>query len=171
MEVSVVKIGNSKGIRFSKTIIERYNIRDTVDLILDKGQIIIKPLARPRKGWEKAFMDMHSNGDDKLLIPDIFEDDNLDPTIGSEIKKTRPCVVISPDEMNKYLRTVIIAPMTTSSKKYPTRVEVKHDNKEGWIVLDQIRTIDKQRIIKDLGKLSRPDIKEVKSVLKETLVD
>jgi antitoxin MazE len=76
MEVSVVKIGNSKGIRFSKTIIERYNIRDTVDLILDKGQIIIKPLAQPRKGWEKAFKDMHANGDDKLLIPDIFEDEN-----------------------------------------------------------------------------------------------
>jgi antitoxin MazE len=78
MEVSVVKIGNSKGIRFSKTIIERYNIRDTVDLILDKGQIIIKPLARPRKGWEKAFMDMNANGDDKLLIPDVFEDENLE---------------------------------------------------------------------------------------------
>jgi len=78
MEVSVVKIGNSKGIRFSKTIIERYNIRDTVDLILDKGQIIIKPLSRPRKGWEKTFMDMHANGDDTLLIPDVFEDENLD---------------------------------------------------------------------------------------------
>jgi antitoxin MazE len=78
MEVSVIKIGNSKGIRFSKTIIERYNIRDTVDLILDKGQIIIKPLARPRKGWEEAFMDMHAKGDDKLLIPDIFEDENLE---------------------------------------------------------------------------------------------
>jgi mRNA interferase MazF len=96
---------------------------------------------------------------------------NLDPTIGSEIKKTRPCVVISPDEINKYLRTVIIAPMTTSSKKYPTRVEVKRDSKEGWIVLDQIRTIDKQRVIKDFGKLSKPEIKEVKSVLKETLFD
>jgi antitoxin MazE len=78
MEVSVVKIGNSKGIRFSKTIIERYNIRDTVDLILEKGQIIIKPLTQPRKGWEKAFMEMHANGEDKLLIPDIFEDENLE---------------------------------------------------------------------------------------------
>jgi mRNA interferase MazF len=96
---------------------------------------------------------------------------NLDPTIGCEIKKTRPCLVISPDEMNKYLRTVVIAPMTTSSKNYPTRVEIKHDNKIGWIILDQIRTIDKQRIIKDLGKLSRPRIKEVKAVLKETFVD
>ena len=96
---------------------------------------------------------------------------NLDPTVGSEIKKTRPCVVISPDEMNNHLRTVVIAPMTTSSKNYPTRVEIKHDSKFGWIVLDQIRTIDKQCIIKDLGKLSRPEIKEVKSILKETFVD
>ncbi len=76
MEVSVVKIGNSRGIRFSKTIIERYNIRDTVEMILDKGHIIIKPLARPRKGWDKAFMDMHANGDDKIIIPDIFEEEN-----------------------------------------------------------------------------------------------
>lgn len=96
---------------------------------------------------------------------------NLDPTIGSEIKKTRPCVIISPDEMNKYLRTIIIAPMTTTSGNYPTRIEVKHENKLGWIVVDQIHRIDKQRIIKTLGKLSRPEIKELKSVLKETFVD
>ena len=96
---------------------------------------------------------------------------NLDPTIGSEIRKTRPCVVISPDEMNKHLRTVVIAPMTTISKNYPTRVEIKHDNKLGWIVLDQVRTIDKQRILKNLGRLSKPEIKKVKSILKETFVD
>jgi mRNA interferase MazF len=96
---------------------------------------------------------------------------NLDPTIGSEIKKIRPCAVISPNEMNKYLRTIVVAPMTTSSKNYPTRVEIKHDNKIGWLVLDQIRTIDKQRIIKSVGKLSIPEIKEVKSILKETFVD
>lgn len=96
---------------------------------------------------------------------------NLDLTIGSEIDKTRPCVVISPNEMNMYLRTIVIAPMTTSSKSYPTRVEVKHDNKIGWVVLDQIRTIDAQRIIKQLGRLSKPEIKEVKSILRETYVD
>lgn len=96
---------------------------------------------------------------------------NLDPTIGSEIKKTRPCVIISPDEMNKYLRTIIVAPMTTISRKYPTRIEIKHDQKIGWIVIDQIRTIDKQRIIKIMCRLSQPEIKEVKSILKETLVD
>jgi antitoxin MazE len=78
MEVSVVKIGNSRGIRFSKTIIERYNIRDTVEMILDKGHIIIKPLSRPRKGWDKAFIEMHANGDDKLIMQDIFEEENLE---------------------------------------------------------------------------------------------
>lgn len=96
---------------------------------------------------------------------------NLDPTIGSEIRKTRPCVIISPDEMNQYLRTVVIAPMTGSSKNYPTRVKIKHDNKIGWVVLDQVRTIDKQRIIKILGKLSRLKIKEVKATLRETYID
>ena len=96
---------------------------------------------------------------------------NLDPTIGSEIKKTRPCVIISPNEMNKHLRTIVVAPMTTKSRKYPTRIEVKHDRKTGWIVIDQIRTIDKQRIIKILGELSNPEIKELKSVLKETFID
>lgn len=96
---------------------------------------------------------------------------NLDPTIGSEIKKTRPCVIISPNEMNKYLKTVVIAPMTTSSKKYPTRIKVKHDNKIGWIVLDQIRTIDRQRIIRIFGELHDSEIQELKSILKETYVD
>ena len=76
MEVSVIKIGNSKGIRIKKTIIERYDIRDSVEMILEKGHIIIKPVAEPRKGWDKAFIEMHDNGDDKLIIPDIFEDEN-----------------------------------------------------------------------------------------------
>jgi mRNA interferase MazF len=96
---------------------------------------------------------------------------NLDPTIGSEIKKTRPCVIISPDEMNKHLRTIIVAPMTTTSRKYPTRIEIKHDRRIGWIVIDQIRTIDKQRIVKVLDSLSKTEIKELKSVVRETFVD
>lgn len=96
---------------------------------------------------------------------------NLEPAVGSEIKKTRPCVVISPDEMNKHLRTVVIAPMITSSKNYPTRVEIRHEDKTGWVILDQIRTIDKQRILKLIGRLSRPEVKELKSVLKETYID
>ncbi len=78
MEISVIKIGNSKGIRLSKTILERYNIKDTVDLILEKGQIVIKPIPKPRKGWELAFKKMAEKGDDHLLIDDVFEDENLD---------------------------------------------------------------------------------------------
>ncbi len=78
MEVSVIKIGNSKGIRLSKTLLEKYNIKDTVDLILESGQIIIKPLSKPRKNWDKAFNEMAENGDDKLLIDDIFNDENLE---------------------------------------------------------------------------------------------
>ncbi|MGB2184511.1 MAG: type II toxin-antitoxin system PemK/MazF family toxin [Flavobacteriaceae bacterium] len=81
------------------------------------------------------------------------------------------CIIISPNEMNMYLRTVVIAPMTTSSKNYPTRVEMKHNGKIGWVVLDQIRTIDKKRIIKVLGRMTESETKEVKSVLKETFVD
>jgi len=77
MEVSVVQIGNSKGIRFSKTILEKYNIKDKVDLILEKGQIIIKPISKPRKGWEKAFKEMSDKKDDNLLFNDVFEDENL----------------------------------------------------------------------------------------------
>jgi mRNA interferase MazF len=96
---------------------------------------------------------------------------NLDPTIGSEIKKTRPCVIISPDEMNKHLQTLIIAPMTSQSKNYPTRVEVKHDQKNGWIVLDQIRTIDKKRVLKSLDKLTEKEIEKVKLIIKEIFVD
>ena len=96
---------------------------------------------------------------------------NLDPTVGSEMKKTRPCVVISPNEMNHYLQTIVVAPMTSSSKTYPTRVEINHDTKKGWIVLDQIRTVDRQRIIKVLGNLTAKETAKVKAVLRETYVD
>jgi mRNA interferase MazF len=90
---------------------------------------------------------------------------NLDPTIGSEIKKTRPCLIISPDEMNRHIRTVIIAPMTTAGKDYPTRVPCKFQNKKGQIVLDQIRTIDKSRLIKKLGTIESQTQIEVISIL------
>ena len=96
---------------------------------------------------------------------------NLDPTIGSEIRKTRPCVIISPNEMNKYLRTIVIAPLTTNLKKYPTRVSVEHNNKKGMIVIDQIRTVDKKRIIKTFENLSKSEIKNCKEIIKETYVD
>jgi len=96
---------------------------------------------------------------------------NLDPSLGSEIQKTRPCVIISPNELNDNLRTVVIAPMTSTSRKYPTRVKIKHNNQEGWVVIDQIRTIDKIRIVKKFDSLSEKEIRECKRVLRETFVD
>lgn len=96
---------------------------------------------------------------------------NLDPTIGSEIQKTRPCLVISPDEMNKNIQTIIIAPMTTKSHSYPTRVKVTFEKKTGWIVLDQIKTIDRSRLVKRLGRVTNDAITKIKSVIKEMLVD
>ncbi|NMB65766.1 MAG: type II toxin-antitoxin system PemK/MazF family toxin [Spirochaetes bacterium] len=96
---------------------------------------------------------------------------NLDPTIGHEIKKTRPCIVISPDEMNNNISTIIIAPMTTKSHSYPTRVQLKFQNKTGYIVLDQIRTIDKRRIIRELGTVNKSIIKKIKSILHEMLIE
>jgi mRNA interferase MazF len=96
---------------------------------------------------------------------------NLDPTIGVEMKKTRPCVVLSPNEMNKFLQTIVIAPVTSSTKPYPTRIEITHQTVSGWIVLDQIRTIDRVRVIKQLGTLSEKEIRKTKNIIKETFVD
>jgi len=90
---------------------------------------------------------------------------NLDPTVGSEIQKTRPCLIVSPDEMNRHIRTVIVAPMTTAGKDYPTRVSCKFKKKKGQIVLDQIRTIDKTRLVKQLGSINPETQLEVISVL------
>lgn len=90
---------------------------------------------------------------------------NLDPTVGSEIQKTRPCVIISPDEMNRHIQTVIVAPMTTAGKEYPTRIACVFESREGHIVLDQIRTIDKRRLLKRLGSLDSEIQVKVISVL------
>ena len=78
MEISVVQIGNSKGIRLSKTLIEKYHIKDTIELILEEECMILKPKTSPRKGWEAAFKEMHEKGDDKPLMNDIFEDETFD---------------------------------------------------------------------------------------------
>jgi mRNA interferase MazF len=96
---------------------------------------------------------------------------NLDPTLGKEIQKTRPCLIISPDEMNDYIATVIIAPMTTKGRDYPTRVQCKFEGKDGQIVLDQIRTVDKARLVKRLGKISAGIQKEVLVVLSEMFAE
>jgi mRNA interferase MazF len=95
----------------------------------------------------------------------------LGPTVGSEIQKTRPCLILSPEQMNTTLNTVVVAPMTTANKQYPTRVAVRFQNKDGYVALDQIRTIDKSRIVKTFDSISNAKRKKVKAVLQEMLVD
>jgi mRNA interferase MazF len=96
---------------------------------------------------------------------------NLDPTVGSEIQKTRPCVVVSPDEMNQHIRTVIVAPMTTKGRGYPTRVTCRFGGKEGQVVLDQLRTVDKERLVKRLGEVDLETGRAVLSVLAEMFAE
>ncbi len=92
---------------------------------------------------------------------------NLDPTVGHEIKKTRPCLVISPNEMNRHISTVIVAPMTTKGRNYPTRISCSFQGKSGQIVLDQIRTIDKERLVKKLGVISKNAQMKTLNILQE----
>ena len=96
---------------------------------------------------------------------------SLDPTVGSKIQKTRPCVVVSPDESNQHIATVNIAPMTTQGALYPTRVACKFQNKKGQVVLDQIRTVDKKRLVKRLGRLAAAEQKKVLAVLAEMFAE
>jgi mRNA interferase MazF len=91
---------------------------------------------------------------------------SLDPTVGAEIRKTRPCVIVSPDEMNNYIATVMVAPMTTKGRPYPTRVPCRFAGKEGQIVLDQLRTVDKSRLIRNLGRLSSQSQDDVLETLR-----
>ena len=95
---------------------------------------------------------------------------NLDPTVGSEIKKPRPCAIISPDDINRQLNTVIIAPITSTSMSYPTRIYTKSLSIPGWIVLDQIRTIDQSRVLKKVGLLTTVEIQKCKAIIEEMLV-
>ena len=96
---------------------------------------------------------------------------DLGTVSGGEMAKTRPCVILSPDEMNRHLRTIVIAPMTTRSRPYPTRVRVRQLQQKGWIVVDQIMTIDRRRILRKFGKLNNSEIRAVKRVIQETYVD
>jgi mRNA interferase MazF len=92
---------------------------------------------------------------------------SLDPTVGSEIRKTRPCLVISPDEMNRHLLTVIVAPLTTATRTYPSRVNCRFQGKQGQVVLDQVRTVDRARLVKKLGKLDRRGASKVLNILQQ----
>lgn len=105
-----------------------------------------------------------------IVLTDLQVSEMLRGT-GSEIRKTWPCVVISPNEMNQYLKTIVVAPMTSRSRLMPTRVRVRHNQQTGWIVVDQIRTVDRKRISKKLDRLTQPEIRKLKSVIRETYVD
>jgi mRNA interferase MazF len=96
---------------------------------------------------------------------------SLDPTVGAEIQKTRPCLIISPDEMNRHINTVIIAPMTTKGRSYPTRIACEFQGKTGQIVLDQIRSIDKSRLVRRLGRLAKATQSEVLGALAEMFAE
>jgi mRNA interferase MazF len=103
---------------------------------------------------------------DRVRRGDVFLV-NLDPTRGGEIQKTRPCVVISPDELNTHLRTFIVAPLTTGTHSYPFRVACRFEGKSGYIVLDQIRTVDRERLVRRLGKLSSSTLEQTLAILQE----
>ena len=96
---------------------------------------------------------------------------NLDPTIGTEIRKTRPCVIVSPDEMNRHIATVIVAPMTTKGRPYPSRVSCRFQGKDGQVVLDQLRTVDKARLVRKLGTLNKSTQKAVLAILAEMFAE
>ncbi len=109
-------------------------------------------------------MDMVAKRFDVYLV-------NLDPTVGSEIRKARPCLVISPDEMNRYINTIIIAPMTTTGRAYPTRIACQFQGKAGQVVLDQIRTVDQARLVRRLGRLSQATQRKVLAALSELFAE
>lgn len=102
-----------------------------------------------------------------LPLQDEIWLESLDPTQGSEMRKTRPCLVISPDEMNRHLRTVLVAPMTTVQRPYPTRVSLTFHGKRGQVALDQIRAVDRQRLARKVGKISSATAQAVSTVLVE----
>jgi len=95
----------------------------------------------------------------------------LDPTLGSEIRKTRPCLVVSPDELNQHLRTAIVAPMTTGGHAYPWRIRCRFQHRSGFVALDQVRTVDGERLVKRLGRLSSATTTEVLEALQEMFAD
>ena len=105
-----------------------------------------------------------------IFFVNLHVSENLRET-GAEMIKSRPCVVISPNEMNRYFRKVVVAPMTSRSRLLPTRVRIRHNKKTGWIVVDQIRTVDRIRVLRKLDRLTQPEIRKLKAVIRETYVD
>ena len=177
MVTNIIQIGNSKGIILPSEILKqlRLSLKSAVSISLDGNNIVIK--AQPRQGWAEAAKRAHENGDDELLIPDVFEDEKfedwtwygvywveLDPTRGGEMAKTRPCVVVTPSDLNMYLTIVVIAPITSTIRNYPYRVLCSVAGRDGEIATDQIRTVDKSRLKRKIGDLNFSEIKRLKEV-------
>ena len=170
----IIHIGNSFGVRIPKTIMQQVGFKENMDLIFKVTEegLLISPQKQAREGWEQKFTSLKKRSKKSSLLDDFsneFDKDdliNLDPTTGSEIKKTRPCVVISPNEMHS-LNPVIVAPMTSTCKIYPTRIPVFFKKREGYIVLDQIRTIDKSQLVKLLGKIEKETAHNILMILQE----
>ena len=188
IRAKVVKIGNSRGVRIPRALLEQAGLTDEVEMTVDGSKLIIHSARLPRQGWDAQFASMAEHNDDLLLDQMAFNSMgrgrmdvvvkrfevylvNLDPTLGSEIQKTRPCLIISPDEMNDHINTVIVAPMTIRGRNYPTRINCHFEEKEGQIILDQIWTVDKIRLVKKLGIITTKTQKEVLAGLMEMFAE
>jgi mRNA interferase MazF len=141
MKARLIQIGNSRGIRLPKPVIEEAGLDDEVQLQVRKGAIVIRPLRAPRSGWAQAARVLRENAGDRL--------------------------VVSPDELNAHLRTFIVAPMTTGDHIYPFRVSCRFRGRTGHVVADQTRTVDRERLVRRLGSLSPTVLNQTLSVLQE----
>ena len=148
MVTNIIQIGNSKGIILPSEVLKqlRLSLKSAVSISLDGNNIVIK--AQPRQGWAEAAKRAHENGDDELLIPDVFED-------------------VTPSDLNMYLTTVVIVPITSTIRNYPYRVLCSVAGREGEIATDQIRTVDKSRLKRKIGDLNFSEIKRLREVFQQ----
>ena len=186
MRTRIVRIGNSQGVRIPKPLLEETGLAGEVEIEAHDDTLVIRGAHPPRSGWDAAFaghgggrgrhaprrghaprLDLGRGGMGVVIRRFEVHLVDLGPTVGTEIRKTRPCLVVSPDEMNRHLRTRIVAPMTTRGRDYPTRVRCRFKGKAGQIVLDQIRTVDAGRLVKKLGSIDKTAADAVLTILGE----
>ncbi len=183
MKVSVVQIGNSRSIRPPKAVLEQCGFDKTVEMTVERGRVVLAASDRVRAGWAAAFAaaDTSPDAEDREWIqagrgeawddwvPKRFEVwvVRLDRTVGSEIGKARPAVIVSPDDANEALRTVVVAPLRSTLRNRPTRVQVRVRRKTGEVALDQLRTVDKSRLTRRTATLTSAEAKDVSDRLVE----
>ncbi len=176
MRTQLRRMGNSSAVIIPKPILTQLGIAagDDLELAVEDNRVVIAPVRKhPRAGWAEASRAIAEAGDDALVWPEFGNEGDeksrmvkrpavvrgevwlatLDPTVGSEIRKTRPCVVVSPPEMHGLLRTAIVVPMTTGSRPAPYRLPVRFQGQDGLVLFDQIRAVDKARLLQRLGAL------------------